>query len=120
MRDTNHTSEANHERTDRGTAASTRAEDSGKPADIGGSPRRVSSDLAPTPASRRAARPVREGRRGSPTVSVQIGEGLTDDEIVDAFAHLLLALSREGSTIAQAPGESPSQAIGGEEPTHGD
>jgi len=30
-----------------------------------------------------------------PAFAVDVGEGLTDDEIVDAFAHLLLAISRD-------------------------
>jgi hypothetical protein len=61
---------------------------------------------------------VRKGRSGSPTFTVTIGEGLTDDAIVDAFAHLLLAVSRERPAIAHAPGASSKRAIGGEEPCH--
>ena len=115
MRDTTHTHEANDERTARGAVAPEGPADSGKPADIGGSPRGVSTNISPAPASRRAPGRVREGRRGSPTVSIKIDEGLTDDEIVDAFARLLLAVSRERPAIAQAPGASSPRAIGGEE-----
>jgi hypothetical protein len=60
------------------------------------------------------------GRKIRPAgLNIIIGEGLTDDEIVDAFAHLLLGLSRERPTIAHAPGESPSQETRGREPNHG-
>jgi hypothetical protein len=45
------------------------------------------------PARRQPARPC--------SFNVTIGEGLTDDEIVDAFARLLLAVSRERPAIAQ-------------------
>jgi hypothetical protein len=61
---------------------------------------------------------VRKGGAGSPAFTVTIGEGLNDDEIVDAFAHLLLAASCERPAIAQAPGASSPRAIGGEECSH--
>ena len=62
---------------------------------------------------------MREGRRGTPAFTVTFGEGLTDDEIVDRLAHLLLAVSRERPAIAQALGGSSPHAIEGEEPNHG-
>jgi hypothetical protein len=61
---------------------------------------------------------VRKGGAGSPAFTVTIGEGLNDEEIVDHFAHLLLAVSRERPAIAHAPGASSKRAIGGEEPSH--
>jgi hypothetical protein len=57
-----------------------------------------------------------KARSGS--FAVTIGEGLNDDEIVDAFAHLLLAVSRERPAIAQAPGASSPSDYGGEDPSH--
>ena len=71
--------------------------------------------LKPGPGAPRA--PQRLSARGRPcrpaTFAVSIGEGLTDDEIVDAFARLLLAVSRERPAIASASGASSPRAIGG-------
>jgi hypothetical protein len=58
-----------------------------------------------------------QARPGS--FAVTIGEGLTDDAIVDALARLLLAVSRERPTIASASGASSPRETGGEEPNHG-
>jgi hypothetical protein len=62
---------------------------------------------------------VRKGGAGSPAFNVTIGEGLTDDELVDRLARLLLAVSRERPAIASASGASSPRAHGGEEPNHG-
>lgn len=62
---------------------------------------------------------MRKGGAGSPAFAVTIGEGLTDDEIVAAFARLLLAVSCERPAIASASGASSPRAHGGEEPNHG-
>jgi hypothetical protein len=74
-----------------------------------------SADPARAPARVQA----RRQRRQAPAFSITIGEGLTDDEIVDAFARLLLAVSRERPAIASASGASSPRAYGGEEPNHG-
>ncbi len=83
----------------------------------GGDPEtvRASTDPARTP----ERMPARRARRPDPTFSVSIGDGLTDDELVDRLAHLLLAVSCERPAIASASGASSLRAIGGEEPNHG-
>jgi len=50
---------------------------------------------------------VRKGGSRSPSFTITTGEGLTDEEIVDAFAHLLLSLSVEKPAIAPATGAEP-------------
>jgi alkanesulfonate monooxygenase SsuD/methylene tetrahydromethanopterin reductase-like flavin-dependent oxidoreductase (luciferase family) len=62
----------------------------------------------------RAAR-ERAGRELYTKTSIMLGLGETDDEIVDAFAHLLLAVSRERPAIAHAPGASSPRETGGED-----
>jgi hypothetical protein len=46
---------------------------------------------------------------------VTVVRAMTDDEIVDAFARLRLAVSRERPAIAQAPGASSPRETGGED-----
>lgn len=119
MSDTNHTNEAQHERRSRESSAAQSTADprvtaGGRRRSRGSTPN-VSPDAAPdgTP------RPVRKGRDGTPTFAVTIGDGLTDDELVDRLANLLLAVSCERPAIASASGASSPRAIGGEEPNHG-
>jgi hypothetical protein len=84
----------------------------------GRDPQTVESSADPARAPARVQ--ARRQRRPAPSFTVTIGEGLTDDAIVDAFAQLLVAVSQERPTVRPAPAGDCSHVIAGDkEPNHG-
>ena len=109
MSDTHHTDEGLYVRHGVPSLAAPTAADSGVAPHGKGRTRGSASHVSTRSPAHGASGRRRASRSDAPALSITFGEGMSDDEIVDHFARLLLAVSSDRPAIAHSPGASSSR-----------